>query len=171
MRIPMSRRIAIIVAAAGVLVLSLLLLFRPAETPPPPQAGMPAHRTAPPAPQIDEQVEITRLPIADDIPPFNSPDATADDDLATIELLFSEFRKHQGGNPIGENDEITASLLGGNPKHLAYLPAKGPHLNATGQLIDRWGTPYFFHQLSSSETEIRSAGPDKEMYTPDDMVR
>lgn len=116
-------------------------------------------------------MEITRLPIADDVPPLNSADTTADDDLATIELLFSEFRKHQGGNPIGENDEITASLLGRNPKHLAYLPAKGPHLNAAGQLIDRWGTPYFFHQLSGSETEIRSAGPDNEMNTPDDIAR
>jgi len=116
-------------------------------------------------------VEITRLPIADDVSSLNSADTTADDDLATIELLFSEFRKHQGGNPIGENDEITTSLLGGNPKHLAYLPDKGPHLNTSGQLIDRWGTPYFFHQLSGSQTEIRSAGPDKEMNTPDDLVR
>ena len=168
----MSRWIVIAIATAGLMILGIILLLNRAETPTPllpPAPG--SRRVSPPAPRIEEHVEITRLPIADDVSTLNSADTTADDDLATIELLFTEFRKHQGGNPIGENDEITAALLGGNPKHLSYLPGKGPHLNASGQLIDRWGTPYFFHQLSGSQTEIRSAGPDKEMNTADDVVR
>ena len=36
--------------------------------------------------------------------------------------------------------------------------------------VDPWGTPYFFHQLSSTEMEIRSAGPDKRLWTDDDVV-
>ena len=37
-------------------------------------------------------------------------------------------------------------------------------------ILDRWGAPYFFHQLSKNEMEIRSAGPDKAMWTNDDVV-
>jgi len=36
--------------------------------------------------------------------------------------------------------------------------------------VDPWGTPYFFHQLSGKEMEIHSAGPDKMMWTADDLV-
>ena len=39
-----------------------------------------------------------------------------------------------------------------------------------GELVDAWGTPYFFHQISGSEMEIHSAGPDKIMWTSDDLV-
>ena len=166
----MSRWLFIAVAIGSLLLGIILLLRRPDSPSPLPPAAEP-RRTSQPPPLVEEPRAITRLPIADEIVPLNSPDTNADEDLATIELLFSEYRKHQGGNPIGENDEITASLLGGNPKGLAYLPAKGPHLNASGQLIDRWGTPYFFHQLSGTQTEIHSAGPDKEMNTADDLVR
>lgn len=120
-------------------------------------------------PQPDKPIQV--LDIATEIIPLNSTETTADDDLATIELLLSEFNKHQGGNPVGENDEITAALLGKNQKRVAYLPAKGNFLNASGQLIDRWGTPYFFHQLSAKQMEIRSAGPDREFYTTDDVIR
>jgi len=37
-------------------------------------------------------------------------------------------------------------------------------------LVDAWGTPFFFHQLSGHEMEIHSAGPDKIMWTADDLV-
>jgi len=37
-------------------------------------------------------------------------------------------------------------------------------------LIDRWGTPYFFHVLSNTGMEIRSAGQDGEFYTEDDAI-
>ena len=46
----------------------------------------------------------------------------------------------------------------------------GLRLNAAGELVDPWGTPYFFHQLSATEMEIHSAGPDKVMWTRDDLV-
>ncbi|WAC21176.1 hypothetical protein OVA24_07240 [Luteolibacter sp. SL250] len=166
----MSRRF-LVSAAIGGLLLGGFLLTRQADTPSPPPAPNQEARRTPPPPRSAEPEKVTRLPIADGITPLNSPDSQVEDDLATIELLMSEFRKHHDGNPVGENEEITAALLGGNPKRLAYLPDKGPHLNGAGQLIDRWGTPYFFHQISGSQTEIRSAGPDREMNTADDHLR
>ena len=43
-------------------------------------------------------------------------------------------------------------------------------VNARGELVDNWGTPFFFHSLSRTEMEIRSAGPDHKMWTGDDLV-
>jgi hypothetical protein len=76
-----------------------------------------------------------------------------------------------GGNPVGNNPEITSQLTGNNPKHISFINAgAGMRVNENGELVDPWGTPYFFHQLSGTDMEIHSAGPDKKMWTDDDLV-
>ena len=75
-----------------------------------------------------------------------------------------------GRNPIGDNEDITAVLTGRNALGFAFIPKDCPAIDASGELCDRWGTPYFFHQLSAQEMEIRSAGPDRKMWTDDDEV-
>jgi hypothetical protein len=75
------------------------------------------------------------------------------------------------GNPVGTNPEITRALNGGNPKQANFIqPENGMRINGNGELVDPWGNPYFFHQLSGTEMEIRSAGPDGVMWTPDDLI-
>ena len=64
---------------------------------------------------------------------------------------------------MGTNAEIMKAIMGGNPKGAQLGPPEGQTLNGNGELIDRWGTPYFFHQLSKDLMEIRSAGPDRRM--------
>jgi hypothetical protein len=77
-----------------------------------------------------------------------------------------------GGNPVGDNADFTRQLSGQNPKHINFITTEaGIQVNGNGELVDPWGTPYFFHQLSGSDTEVRSAGPDKVMWTADDIVR
>ena len=72
---------------------------------------------------------------------------------------------------MGNNPEITSALGGDNPKRVDFLKDDGNRVNSRGELVDVWGTPYFFHALSGVEMEIRSAGPDRIMYTADDVVR
>ena len=113
---------------------------------------------------------IVTLQIGRQAETLNSPDHNAADDLATVSLLLSQYRRHHDGNPIGSNAQIAADLLGHNPQGVAYLPAKGPFLDEQARLIDRWGTPYFFHALASDRMEVRSAGPDHELWSADDIV-
>lgn len=76
-----------------------------------------------------------------------------------------------GGNPVGSNSEITGQLNGKNPKQANFIQSEaGMRLDEHGELVDPWGTPYFFHQLSGTRMEIRSAGPDKVLWTADDLV-
>ena len=86
--------------------------------------------------------------------------------------LLAHFRERFGGVPAGEdNAAVVNALTGNNPARLAFLPPDDPAINARGELTDRWGTPFFFHLLSREAVEIRSAGPDGEMYTGDDLVK
>jgi hypothetical protein len=90
--------------------------------------------------------------------------------MENVQFMFRDFRTRMNGNPTGTNAEIMKSVMGGNPAHATLGPPEGQKLNEEGELLDRWGTPYFFHQLSKEEMEIRSAGPDKKMWTVDDIV-
>jgi hypothetical protein len=102
------------------------------------------------------------------LPENVQPEATAA--LDKIQLMLRDYRTLGGDNPVGTNAEITKALMGGNSKHAILGPADGQGINDQGELVDQWGTPYFFHQMSGTHMEIRSAGPDKKMWTSDDVV-
>ncbi len=96
------------------------------------------------------------------------PEVAADFDK--IALMFRSYHDITGENPVGTNAEIMKSIMGGNPKSAQLGPPEGQTINGQGELTDRWGTPYFFHQLSKDLMEIHSAGPDRRMGTVDDLV-
>jgi hypothetical protein len=91
--------------------------------------------------------------------------------LENLRALFRQYHSRFGGNPVGTNFEITQALNGGNPGRTQFLSVDdGMQFNERGELTDQWGTPFFFHQLSRTEMEIHSAGPDRRMGTSDDLV-
>jgi hypothetical protein len=102
---------------------------------------------------------------------LNAPDGTIQRDLEILNQVFVAWQTNfpRTGNPVGENEEITLSLAGDNPLHFAFIAPTNPAINDRGQLVDRWGTPFRFHQLSGTEMELRSAGPDKKFATADDV--
>jgi len=88
-----------------------------------------------------------------------------------MRTVFRQYCARLGGNPVGNNAEITAALNGGNPRKVVFInPEDGLRINYRGELVDNWGTPFFFHQISRTEMEIRSAGPDRKMWTADDLA-
>lgn len=92
--------------------------------------------------------------------------------VENMSRMIHQYGEMFGGNPVGENADFTRQLSGGNPKHINFISTEaGMRINDQDELIDPWGMPYFFHQLSGSDTEVRSAGPDKIMYTADDIVK
>lgn len=103
---------------------------------------------------------------------LNAPSSDIRADLRVVSGIIETFRSNflQTGNPIGTNAEITAALTGRNRLRLALVPEDHPAINQSGELCDRWGTPYFFHAESATRMEIRSAGPDLKMWSDDDVV-
>jgi hypothetical protein len=106
---------------------------------------------------------------------FGSADTGSNIDPSTVlgnmRNVIARYGSQFGGNPVGTNPEITAALNGENPKQVKFLTEdSGLRINGQGELVDSWGTPFFFHQISGTEMEIRSAGPDRKMWTGDDLV-
>jgi hypothetical protein len=100
--------------------------------------------------------------------PENIPPAIV---VENVRRAIRQYGEMFGGNPVGTNPEITAQLNGGNPKQINFIQQDaGMRVNEKGELVDAWDTPLFFHQISGTETEIHSAGPDKIMWTQDDLV-
>ena len=103
--------------------------------------------------------------------PAQVPRDEIEAEIEEVQLALRDFRTRLGGNPVGNNAEITKALLGDNLKQVKIPVPPGAQLNGEGELCDRWGTPFFFHQLSATRMEIRSAGPDRKMWTADDMQK
>jgi len=108
-------------------------------------------------------------PIADAL---NAPGGTVRRDLQILDELFGAFHTNfpRLGNPVGENHEITAALAGANPVQFVFISPRHRAINSRGELCDRWGTPFRFHQVSGTQMEIRSAGPDRTFATDDDAL-
>jgi hypothetical protein len=101
-------------------------------------------------------------------PPAELPPETV---MQNVRRAIHQYGEMFGGNPVGTNPEITSQLSGNNPKHINFITTQaGMKVDAEGELVDAWGTPYFFHQISGAEMEVHSAGPDKIMWTSDDLV-
>jgi hypothetical protein len=137
-----------------------------------------AFRNPAPAPdRSSPRSEIQPPPIAADRSPLadalNSPATDIQADLRLVAEIVDTFRSNflHDGNPVGNNAEITAALVGKNKLRLSLIPPDHPAIDrATGELRDRWGTPFIFHAQSGTQMEVRSAGPDKKPYTADDAV-
>lgn len=140
-----------------------------APSPAAPPGSPPPPSPAPGGPGDAARFDPAAFPIAAQL---NAADGSISRDLDLLNLLFDAWRSNfpHEGNPVGENAEITAALAGRNRLGCALLPTNHPALNARGELCDRWGTPFRFHQLGGERMEIRSAGPDRRFATGDDAV-
>jgi hypothetical protein len=179
----------ILLAAVGIWWLGRPQIEAPPSTPPAlPKNTQTAQKPAAPAPITSPaQVSVvTATPVAPKAPvrieaPPMKPVAIPSDYLQSIQstperqqaeeiaLNLRNYGQRFGGNPTGTNAEIVAALRGANPARANYLP-QNVRLNEKGEIVDPWGTPWFFHSNSATDTEIRSAGPDMRLHTPDDIV-
>ena len=105
---------------------------------------------------------------------YAAASSTVQQDLTLVSHVLENFALLVKGDdplPLGANEEIAAALCGRNRIQLRFVPDTSPIFNAKGQIVDRWGEPLYFHAIARDRLEIRSAGPDKIMWTPDDVHR
>jgi hypothetical protein len=104
---------------------------------------------------------------------LNAQEQTPQRDLEILrEMLLAFTTSLKTGNlpPLGDNEDITKALTGGNRRKLVVIPPTHPSVDARGRLLDRWGVPYHFHERSADSFDLRSAGPDKVLFTADDVT-
>ena len=176
-----KRTVFVLAIIGGVLIWNY---NRPLDLPPPQETQRPLPKVAPSPPSHTAEIPVvppappaaalpTPSPSAAKVLPgsVNEIPAAAGDiaeDLNAVDATIRNFQAVLGENPIGSNAEVTGALLGNNLKQIKLEVPAGSQVNGQGEMCDRWGTPYFFHQVSKTEMEIRSAGPDRQMWTGDD---
>ncbi len=105
---------------------------------------------------------------------YASINTTPEQDLTQLAHLMNNFSllvKSSAERPMSANEDWAAAFRGLNPAHERFIPDTHVALDAQGRLVDRWGTPLFFHALGNHRFELRSAGPDKKLWTDDDIHR
>ena len=105
---------------------------------------------------------------------YASPVSKPADDLTWMSRALDNFSLLvKGGDPLplGANEDIADALRGRNKARLRFLPDDSSVFDKQGRIIDRWGTPLYFHASARDRLEIRSAGPDGQMWTADDLHR
>lgn len=171
----------VLLGALALLAAGLLWWLSRNPAGPPPPATAPAATATPRPPATPGTVRVapgeTASPTSAEPSPLalelNSSKGSIEADLRIVLELVDAFRTNfpREGNPVGSNAEITAALAGNNRLGLVLIAPRHPAINAAGELCDRWGTPFFFHAESARRMEVRSAGPDRRMWTEDDVVR
>lgn len=98
-------------------------------------------------------------------------DGTPVEDRASLEDIVINYLQSAPPStrpPLGTNEEITRALMDRDALGESAIPASHPAI-VSGQLVDRWGSPWFFHQMSADLIEVSSAGPDRKLFTADDV--
>lgn len=105
---------------------------------------------------------------------YGNTNQPPENDLTLMSRLMENsllLLKSAGNRPLSANEDWADLLRGKNSIQEKFISDTNVALNGQGQIIDRWGTPLFFHALGSARYEIRSAGPDKKLWTADDVHR
>ena len=101
---------------------------------------------------------------------LHASDTPAEEDVQILDAILGYYRMMYKSNPVaGENFEVINTLAGKNRQGVVVFPINHPDLDEQGNLLDRWGTPYFFHAISATKLDIQSAGPDRERGSDDDI--
>ncbi len=125
------------------------------------------------APHVEEVAGITVLRGTDFDRGYLAESGNAREDLRLLAAIWSDATllvKNLADRPLADNVDFVSFFTGDNPHRVAWIRPGHPAVSAQGELLDRWGTPVFFHRESSSRTSLRSAGPDRAFWTDDDIV-
>ena len=127
--------------------------------------------------QSSEGVKDDRTPELtqghDELAGYGDPDTTGMDDLLLVQSLIQIFRlytKDPDALPTFGNKEIVEALSGENRFQDRFIKSDFSFISKQGEITDRWGSPLVFHFEAAHCPDIRSLGPDKTLWTDDDIV-
>lgn len=97
-------------------------------------------------------------------------------DPSPTELDIAQLHKALGGYfqeyntlPVGNSGAIMKSLVGDNPRRLIFFAVSAARTGPNGTFLDAWKTGFRITISKSNTAEVRSAGPDRDFGTSDDI--
>ena len=129
-----------------------------------------------PAPDaVTTAAPVAAMPAAEQVAPSIGSDAetsaAASNETQVLHASLVAFLlavKDPYRPPLGDNADITRALAGENRFRRSFL-GEGSPVVQNGRLLDRWGTPYWFHPRAPDSIDIVSPGPDRRLFTADDI--
>ena len=123
----------------------------------------------------DSRMDPSRLNDQSTISPMarrlNAADSTPESDLVVLSEMFEYYCLGNDGQvPTGTNQEITLAFIQKDSLGLSFIGSDHTSISLSGELVDRWGSPYYFHAQSGQQMNIRSSGPDQLLHTTDDLL-
>lgn len=85
--------------------------------------------------------------------------------LTNVFLLI----KNRDSAQYAINEDLSSFLLGKNSERTALVSKNSHIFDKKKRIIDRWGTPIHIHTISHNNFELRSGGPDRKLFTKDDV--
>ena len=148
----------------------------------------PSSLTVPTSDAIATNVVVTAISVSTPVPAsqktrllgetilrdYANTNLPPENDLTLLSRLMENsllLLKSAANRPLSANEDWASLLRGQNAARERFLPDQHAALGDGGKLVDRWGTPLFFHALGGGRYELRSAGPDKKLWTADDLHR
>ena len=104
---------------------------------------------------------------------YGSPNLSPENDIKVLSETITAFlsiRKNAVERPLSANGEWSTALRGLRSGDKPWISKKSPVFDTQHHLVDRWSTPLHFHALGGKRWEIRSAGPDRKLWTRDDIL-
>jgi hypothetical protein len=77
--------------------------------------------------------------------------------VAATKQYFQEYRAFGGT----DNASIIRELRGANTREIIFFNAPADRINAKGEFVDRWGTPYRMDVSDQANPRTWSCGPDR----------
>ena len=99
---------------------------------------------------------------------LNDSEGSITEDIRLVANLLDSYYSVFHQYPWGDNAEMVSAFAGGNQRGIVFFERDEAPLDKDGKLVDRWGTPFFFHRIAANVMEIRSGGADGKMWTEDD---
>ena len=133
--------------------------------------------SAPPTARRDAQAPPPDAPkedlSAEHLQGFGGPNSDIRRDLTMLrDALDALVRsvKVPGALPTAGNREVVRALAGDNAYRIRFIDPAAEFINDAGEITDRWGSPIWFHFVEADDPGLRSAGPDRELWTDDDVL-
>jgi hypothetical protein len=94
-------------------------------------------------------------------------DSPVEEGAQKLISAFREYAQEFQDLPTGTSGEMTQALTGENPSSHRFLLVPAKQLNARGELLDPWGTPYrLVVEHDQHEVRVQSAGANRVFEPP-----
>jgi hypothetical protein len=127
----------------------------------------------PPAKSVVPPAVVQSTPGDQMLESYGTAETAPREDLQWVQRVLNNALivvKRADTRHYSTNEDLADFLRGANPDRQVMVSSNSPIFGTDGRIVDRWGSPLIVHPIKNDRLELRSAGPDRQPWTDDDVV-